>query len=282
MDNQSDLFLINQFLLTHPLEAVRLIEHIGFEDIAQLLEGMTDLQGGQILGQLDRTTSINCLRLIKKEKACGIVENLPIEIAANIMKNSPEDFRKSILQSISKVKSDYLIELLKYPDGTVGSLMDPVEVYLFEDYQVAEALRILKRQSKIVDQHVFIISRNQKLVGVISLGDLLLSNSDKKLDSIMKTEVTKIFADVKLSSIINHPGWNENLVLPVVDGLNILQGKLRYTQLKRHETGNLKKGVPHSLVRASGALGELYRLGLASLIQGASEFYTKHDKVKSD
>ena len=83
---------------------------------------------------------------------------------------------------------------------------------------------------------------------------------------------------IKLNAIVNHPGWCESLALPVVDSGDILQGKLRFMKLKQHDAGVLHKGVKQNLRKASSALGELYRLGLSSLMDGASEIYSRREK----
>jgi hypothetical protein len=89
----------------------------------------------------------------------------------------------------------------------------------------------------------------------------------------MDKKVIKILADVKYKLILNHQGWQDYHVLPVVDKNNIFQGLLRYSVLRRLEERSVKNRLPQNLIAASSALGELYRLGLASLIRGASDFY---------
>ena len=52
-------------------------------------------------------------------------------------------------------------------------------------------------------------------------------------------------------------------------------GKLSYMNMLRFETDDYKKSAQQNLMKARGALGELYRLGITSLIQGASDVYSR-------
>jgi magnesium transporter len=208
----------------------------------------------------------------------AIIEHLPMELVSVLIRNISADLQNDILKSISREKSNYLNKTLTYQEGTVGSIMEPLVYTFFEDMVVSDVIGTLKNQSKKNEIYFYIVTRDHKLAGVITVSELLRAKSHRSLGTIMNPKVTKIYADTKLNLISDHHGWQEYPVLPVVDNKDILQGVLKYKIIRQLEEGHIKNRVPQHLVKASSALGELYRIGMTSLIQGASTLYNQPEK----
>jgi Mg/Co/Ni transporter MgtE len=278
MGTQSDIKLIEQFLSHHPEEATKFIENMIIEDIVHLLDSLPDAISAQVIANMHLVTSINCLQIMPIKSTIAIIEMLPMEYVSVLIRNLSVDLQKEILQLISQKKSTFLKHTLTFPEGTVGSIMHPLLYTFFEDISVGEALKILKSQSEINENNIYVVTRTYKIAGIITVNDLLRLKSNQLLGSVINKNVVRTFANVNLNLIQNHPGWQEYSVLPVVDNKDILQGILKYKDVRHFEEGNVKKGVPQHMVKASSALGELYRLGMTSLIQGASTLYTQQEK----
>jgi magnesium transporter len=278
MGIQSDIILIEQFLSDHPTDAVRLIENMQLEDIGQLFETLPEDISAQVIARMNIVTSINSLQLISIQKTVAIIEYVPTEIVSIMMRNMSMNLQKEILESISPEKAAFLNQILTYPEGTVGSFMDPFVYTFFEDMSVTDALKIVKSNSEINENYIYIVTRNHHIAGVINVNELLRAKSDQSIATIMNRKVINIFADVKLKLIRTHPGWQDYPVLPVVDNKGILQGIVHYKNLSRYEEGEVKNRIPQHLAKTSSALGELYRIGMVSLIQGASTLYNQPEK----
>jgi magnesium transporter len=278
MTIQSDTILIEQFLADHPKEAVRLIEQQNDEDIAALLDALPVSISSRVIAHMNMVNSINCLRIMAIPKVVEIIENLSLELVSALVRNISVNVQQEILGSISREKSIFLNKTLTYPEGTVGSIMDPLVYTFFEDISVSDALKLWKNRAELNENYIYTVTRDHKIVGVINLYELLRSKSDQLLGTVMNRNIIKLFADVKLTLVQNHPGWQEHLVLPVVDDNDMLQGILRYKILRRFEDSHVKSVIPQHMIKASSALGELYRLGITSLIQGASTLYNQPEK----
>jgi magnesium transporter len=278
MTIQSDTILIKKFLSDHPKEAVRLIEQQKDEEIAALLDALPDSISARVIAHMNMLNSINCLQIMTIPKVVAILENLALELVSALIRNISVNVQKEILESMTKEKSIFLNKTLTYPEGTVGSIMDPLVYTFFEDISVSNALKLWKNHAELNENYVYTVTRDHKIAGVLNLYELLRLKSDQLLGTVINRKVSKLFADVKLTLIQNHPGWQEQLVLPVVDDNNIIQGVLRYKILRRFEESRVKRVLPRHLMKTSSALGELYRLGITSLIQGAATLYNQHEK----
>jgi magnesium transporter len=273
MITQRDNLLIEQFILNHPEDATDIIEKMSLDEILHLLETLPKDLNGKILSFLNISTAVQCLKSMTIEEVSEIMDTLPLNLAPTLMRQLPKESQNSILSSISKDKSMLLKRTLHYSEGTVGSIMDPFVFSVYIDNTVGDVLNLLKKQKDHDIHYLYILDRDYQLAGVLSINELFQSNSDQYLRTVMTTNVIKLQAEVNVKLILNHSGWNDHHVLPVVNHKNILQGVLRFKSLRLHEGEHIKKRPPLPLIAASSALGELYRLGISSLIQGASEVY---------
>jgi Mg/Co/Ni transporter MgtE len=192
-----------------------------------------------------------------------------------LLRHLPKDFRKLLLENVSHEISAFLIKVLNYPEGTVGAIMEHYPYTFYEDVTTAEALKWLKKQEGQNLHYIYILSRSQQLSGVLTINELFRSKPDKQLGFIMTNKVIKIFADTKYKSILDHIGWHNFNILPVVNNSNIFLGLVRYRELDRLEQVQKQTRLNKNLISASIALGELYRLGITGLIRGANEIYSE-------
>jgi magnesium transporter len=275
-----DSHLLEQFILNHPDDAAGIIEKMTGDEILHLLEILPDNLIGKILTFLNMSTAVQCLKAMKIEKVAKIIDTLTLNLAPALMRRLPKGSQDSILSSLPKDKSVLIKRTLSYSEDTVGAIMDPSVFTIYTDNTVADVLNILKKQQDDDIHYLYIVSRDYQLTGVLSITELLQLSSDQYVSTVMTTDVIKLQAEVNIKLIFNHSGWNDHHVLPVVDQNNILQGVLRFKTLRLLESKDVKKRSPQPMIAASSALGELYRLGISSLIQGASEVYNESSRDK--
>jgi len=280
MITKMDSLLIEQFILNHPDDVAGIIENMTGDEILHLLEILTENLSGKIVTFLNMNTAVQCLKAMKIEKAAKIIDTLTLNLAPALMRRLPKGPQDSILASLPKDKSVLIKRTLTYAEDTVGAIMDPSAFTIYIDNTVADVLNILKKQHGDDIHYLYIVSREYQLAGVLSINELFQLNSDQYVSTVMTTDVIKLQAEVNIKLILNHSGWNDHHILPVVDQNNILQGVLRFKTLRRLEGENIKKRSPQPMISASSALGELYRLGISSLLQGASEIYNASAKNK--
>jgi magnesium transporter len=278
MEVQTDKILIEQYLTNHPEDAVQIIEKFETEETAQLLEALSEFHAAQVISQLDSATSVGFLQKIGNEKAAEIIEHLPLNSISQLMRRLPKVRQQEIITSLSREIASALKKTLSYPEKSVGALMNPFVFFLNEDFTIAQAIRRLKKTSDRITPYIYVVSNDHKLVGVLSVSELLRQESERILASIMKKDVISLIADLHYKTIINHAAWRDFHILPVIDATRVFLGILHLRDISQHDQSQMKKRSSQNLMAASGALGELYRLGIASLVQGASGFYRESDK----
>ena len=118
---------------------------------------------------------------------------------------------------------------LKYPPGTAGAIADPLVLALPEDQTVAEAQKNLHRSAARAYYYVYVVDREQRLVGALDLRELLLSQAKKTLSDVMRRELLRLPALSDLNTIVpSEPdqrlgGSIASHLLAVIDGADIVR-----------------------------------------------------------
>lgn len=135
-----------------------------------------------------------------------LIEEMPANVVSRILKNTDSETRKQINQ------------ILKYPKDSAGSIMTTEYVYLNKDMTVSEAL-IKIRQLGMVKETVYTlyVTENRRLIGVLSVLDILTSDDDDRIEDIMSTNVITVDTLEDKELVAKQFEKYDFLALPVVD-----------------------------------------------------------------
>ena len=143
-----------------------------------------------------------------------IVEEMPAIVVKRILQHSDPDTRKSIN------------EILKYPDGSAGSIMTTEFVDLKETMTVEDALKRIRRTGpdKETINICYVIDDGRHLLGLLSIRTLLLSEEDDVIHDIMQTNIISVQTLDDQEAVARSLSKYGFLALPVVDQENRLVG----------------------------------------------------------
>ena len=167
------------------------------EDQALLIRGFSDNELKEVLDEL------------YVDDAVDIVEEMPANVVRRILAQVDPEMRKSINQ------------ILRYPENSAGAWMTTEYVSLQPDMTVEESILRIRRQG--VDKETiytcYVMTKDRKLIGIVTVNDLLLAEDDEML-------ISDLMLDTELISVTTHTDHEELarifskydfLALPVVD-----------------------------------------------------------------
>ena len=142
-----------------------------------------------------------------------IIEEMPANVVSRVLKNTDEATRRQIN------------ELLAYPDDSAGSLMTPEFVYLNKGMTVGQAIQKI-RQVGVAKETIYTcyVTEARKLIGVISLSDLITAQDDTKIEDLMSENIISVKTKDDKEEVAATLAKYDLLALPVVDGENRLVG----------------------------------------------------------
>ena len=143
-----------------------------------------------------------------------IVEEMPANVVKRILKHSDPDMRKSIN------------EILKYPEDSTGSIMTTEFVDLKETMTVEDALKRIRRTGpdKETINVCYVVDPARKLLGIVSLRTILLSDEDDIIEDIMETHVISVGTLEDKEDVAQTFSKYDFIALPVVDKEDRLVG----------------------------------------------------------
>ena len=169
---------------------------------------------------------------------------------------------------------------LRYSPNTAGSLADPQVFTLPPDIPVQEAISRIRTYGQKAMYYIYVIDRDGKLEGVVTLRQLLLDSSVHSVGTLMENQLTTLSAEADLEEILNHPEWSRFHTLPVVDRWGTFFGALRYRMLRRIEKDVLGKAPLGSVSDSLMQLWEAYSITGIRLMTDVAQ--TLHERKKAD
>lgn len=142
-----------------------------------------------------------------------IIEEMPANVVKRILRNTDEETRKSIN------------EILNYPKDSAGSMMTTEYVHLKKDMCVEEAIECIRLEA--IDKETIYtcyVTENRKLIGFVTVKDLLMSKNETKVEDIMKHHVIWAYTHEDREEVAKMFSKYDFLAIPVVDTEQCLVG----------------------------------------------------------
>lgn len=260
--------LATGFLETHAADAAAVLEARNPGDVASLLAEVEPAPAAVVLRQMVAGRGAACVLRMDARKAAKILGELPANAVASLLRGLSPEERESVLGYLRVDDAASVRRLLAYPSGTAGAVMDPDPFVVAADTRVRAAVARLRRDPRKALYYVYVVDRDQRLVGVLTLRELMLADRDLPVVSVMTKDPVAVAADASHLDVLAHPAWRRFHAVPVVDAGGALLGVIRYETFRHIEnelTGDSKRQTGLDLVVS---LSELYAKGLSGLVTG--------------
>ena len=220
----------------------QLIESRSFKTLRDILSDMNPPDLGELIGELSPHQIPLVFRILPKDLAGDvfsymetetqelliksfsdvelkeIINDLWLDDTVDIIEEMPANVVARILRAAPASVRCQINELLKYPEDSAGSVMTVEYVSLAENLTVEECFQKIRREG-INKETVYTcyVTDRRKLVGTVSVKDLLLADSDELVSEIMETNVLSVDAYEDKELVAQMFSKLDILALPVVD-----------------------------------------------------------------
>ena len=214
----------------HNVDIAELIEELDEEYGKILFELFEDETSAEILVELDEESREAVLEdLSSQEIAEDLIENLDSDDAADIIADLPSEKKVEVLSHIEDIEhASDIVDLLSYPENTAGGLMAKELIKVNEKWAVLRCVREMRKQAEEVDKvyTIYVVDDDDVLLGTLSLKKLLLSPEKTFIKNIYNEKVFSVKANSDDEEVANIMEKYDLIVLPVVDDLNRLIGRI--------------------------------------------------------
>jgi Mg/Co/Ni transporter MgtE len=269
----AEQLLREEFVRAHPLDAARALEQLSISDAAAVLAELPVDLAAHALHKMAPATGSEVLATMPAESSGAVLRQLPMDDAAGLLRRLGADRIGSLLPAVPADVSESLRRLLAFPEGTAGALMDPQVLTLPADLSVGDAQSRVRRLSRQVMYYLYVVERTGKLVGVLTLRELLLASSKTPLATVMQPDVERLSAGAGRNVILAHPGWRAFHALPVIDDAGRFVGVLRHEIVSTLDADSRAAGWTEPTLATALAFGELCWSGLSKTLGCAASVF---------
>ena len=214
----------------HVADIAEILEKLPITDAQFLYQFIAEEKSAEILVELDDDLREDFLAdLTAKEIAEEVIDNLESDDAADVIGELSEEKQEEVLSHIEdqEYASD-ISDLLSYAEDTAGGLMAKELIKVNENWNTLQCLREMRKQAEHVKQvhTIYVVDNNDVLLGSMSLRRLLLTETNIAIKEILKTEIISVKAIENDETVANIMNKYDLVVLPVVDDMNHLIGRI--------------------------------------------------------
>lgn len=259
--------LLDVFAQEHPNDVARLLDRGEAAEVGPLLDGMEREAAARLLSRMNAARAAEVVTRLERERAAQLLAEAGVSRAALILSHVDAATRSGVLEQMKGREAEAVRRLLVHAARTAGSVMDAMVLSVANDATAGEALMQAKRSPANTLFYVYVVDREQLLVGVVTLAELLAVEPDTTVQSLMTDRPDAIGSRASLLALVAHPAWRDHHALPVVDDRGVLLGAIRYETARRIEA-ELGKAVKQSdMSQTAGALGQLYAIGALGMVE---------------
>jgi magnesium transporter len=212
----------------HPADIADIISQVSREEGTHLFKDLDIETAAEALSELQPEMQADIINAMDTEKAADIIEEMPPDDAADILSDLPTEKAKELLESIEKEDAEDIQELLGHEEDTAGGIMTNAYIAYTPEVTVQEAMERFKTDAKDKDietvYYIYILDKDEKLIGVTSLREMLLAEPDCHLADIMETNIKRVPPGEDEMAVAEIISKYNLLALPVVDEGGYLHG----------------------------------------------------------
>ena len=213
----------------HYADLGEIIEAISLEEATYLIKLLGSDKTADALAEVDPDIREGILEQLSAKEIAKEVLELDTDDATDIILELPADRQEKVMSQIEDDEhvSD-IRDLLKYDENTAGGLMAKELVKVNEDLSVLKCLNEMRAQAENVTRvhSIYVVDKNNKLKGRLSLKDLITANSRAKVKDIYIPKVDYVTVDQENEEVAKIMSKYDLEAIPVVNDKKELLGRI--------------------------------------------------------
>src|SRR6266700_1701090 len=210
----------------HPADIADILEQLDVEDAGAVLDRVSTETAADTLNEVETPLQSELLSELDPRRASELLEQLAPDDAADILADMPREEAERLLSLMPAGDAQSIRDLLRYGAETAGGIMTTEVFSLSEHLTCEETLVYLRRSSEHLEMiyNLYVVDDEHRLVGVVSLRELVVADPATHLEDLMDRDVIKVSTDTDQEEVARIIAKYDLLGVPVVDNENHLVG----------------------------------------------------------
>lgn len=213
----------------HYADIAEILDELNLENATYVIKLLDSETTSDILMEMDEDNREKILRNLSAKEIAEEIEELDTDDAADIISELPEARQQEVISNIEDQEHKAEItELLAYDEDTAGGLMAKELVKVYETWTVAGCMRRIRGQAKDVTRvhSIYVVNKQEKLIGRLSLKDLIVAKSQQKISEISNANVDYVNVNEDVEEVAKIMAKYDLEAIPVVDHNKTLLGRI--------------------------------------------------------
>ena len=210
----------------HPADMAAILDELPPGHVVDIFYTIADTEmAAEVFSQLPPDLRTQVLTESPVDKLAGVLQHVAPDDLADLIGDLPEDQRAQLMALLDRESKDEVESLLKYDPNSAGGIMTTDFFSLPHSLSVEEAIEnIRSREDVEMVFYLYLTDEGGRLVGVVSLRQLLLARPGTPLHKVMNRRVMKVTTDADQTTVALLVEKYHLLAVPVVDADNVLVG----------------------------------------------------------
>jgi len=202
----------------HPADIADIVEQLSPQEGAEVIEGLDTESAADVMAEAETETQVAIMRHLDSDTQTDILEEMEPDEAADVLEALPDSMSDKLLEQMEPEEAEDVKELMAYDHDTAGGLMTTELVAISADLSCDETINRLRELAPKAETiyYVYVVDSEERLVGVLSLRDLVIAPPSTIVYDIMVKNVIHVYVEDHADQVAQIIGRYNLLAVPVV------------------------------------------------------------------
>jgi len=227
--------LATSLMEVRPAELADILEQLGTQDRQALFNTLSPEAAADTLEKVDPGVQRSLLSQEEPGKAADILEEMPSQEAADVLRDLHGPDAQRILNKMETGAAESVRTILAHEESTAGGVMSTLCIEAAPEEPAGQLMERVRRAAPEAEvlSHIYVLDPARRLLGVLTMRELLAAPPDAKVEDIMVREVVEARPDLRVADLARlfiKYGFRN---IPVVDERGVFLGAVRLRHVLR-------------------------------------------------
>lgn len=211
---------------SHPVVVAEMISSLTANEAWDVLRHADSPTRAEIFSHLDDDLQVEVIGTLSRKDIARLLADMPPDDRADVFKLLPEDKREEVLPAMAQAEREDIRRLSAYKEGTAGAVMTSDYATLSPELTASQAIERLREiaPDRETIYYAYVVDKHRKLIGLISLKDLIVARRESRIGDIMHREVIYARVEDDQEDAAHKIQKYDLIALPIINGNEALVG----------------------------------------------------------
>jgi magnesium transporter len=202
----------------HPANIAGVLDRLNHPQRHKIFELLSTEKKAKVLDEMSITATRQVLDRLSSKEIGALLDLMPMDEAAEIIYEDAPNRKDELLAAMSPEQAAEVRRLLQYPPESAGRMMTEKFARLKNEMTAENALAYVRKVDKNVETltDLYILDEEERLIGVVSLRDLVVASPKQRVDKLMNTQLVTVTPEKDREEVARLVSHYDYLAMPVV------------------------------------------------------------------